>query len=126
MGLYCYCSGYHVAFINSCVIIVKNRITIKQKKNSTGGLSKWKSGNCHFLDHISLTIKPSNFNITYTKSFIYLLNVKKKAKFYACDQIFYIYNSMYTFSLFSSTATVLLIIISNIQGLSLYLFYSLN
>lgn len=71
MGLYCYCSGYIVVFINSSDIIVKNRITIKQKKNSTGDLSKWKSGNCHFLDHISLTTKPIKFDVIFNKSFNY-------------------------------------------------------
>lgn len=35
------------------VIIAKKRITIKQKNICTGGLSKWKSGNCHFLDHFN-------------------------------------------------------------------------
>lgn len=32
--------------------IIAKRITIKQKKNFTGAPSKWKSGNCHFLDHL--------------------------------------------------------------------------
>lgn len=99
------------------IIAREKRITIKQKKNSPfrGQSPKWQNGSPEIFVLVigSRDNSPTKINpLTYRYMFAYSLNVKK-AKFYACDQIFCISYSMYTFS---STTVALLIIICTVQG----------